>query len=54
MGPVREPSYNGLPDARWNERYAAGLLILGILIIGVAPFYLSDLLRPNIQTILHH
>jgi len=54
FGPVREPSYNGLPDARWNERYAAGLLILGILIVGVAPFYLSDLLRPNIQTILHH
>lgn len=45
MGPVKDPQYNGLADATWNEKLAAVLLGVGIIAIGVAPFWLSELLN---------
>ena len=41
MGPVRDPQYNGLTDATWNEKLAGILLVAGIIVIGVAPFWLG-------------
>lgn len=45
MGPVKEPQYNSLTDATWNERLAAILLAAGIFLIGVAPFWLKELIN---------
>ena len=36
-----------LSDATWNEKLAAGLLIIGILIIGLAPFLINQLIMPS-------
>jgi len=44
MGPVKDPSYNGLADATWNEKLAGILLGAGIVAIGVAPFWLQALI----------
>jgi NADH-quinone oxidoreductase subunit M len=44
MGPLRDPAYGGLTDATWNERVAAVILVAGIVVIGVAPFWLNDLI----------
>jgi NADH-quinone oxidoreductase subunit M len=44
MGPLRDPAYSGLTDATWNERAAAVLLVAGIILIGVAPFWLNQLI----------
>lgn len=44
MGPLKDPHYNGLGDATWNERLAGILLTTGIVAIGIAPFWLSRLL----------
>ncbi|HUP11509.1 MAG TPA: proton-conducting transporter membrane subunit, partial [Niastella sp.] len=33
-----------ISDARWNEKAAAGLLIIGIIAIGIAPFWLTQLI----------
>jgi len=33
-----------LTDAGWHEKVAAGLLIIGILAIGIAPFWLTELI----------
>jgi len=44
MGPLREPNYNGLTDATWNEKLAGILLGAGIIAIGVAPFWLNELI----------
>lgn len=52
MGPLKE-SYAGLADARWNERLAAIILIAGIIAIGVAPFWLNDLVRPATEIIIN-
>jgi NADH-quinone oxidoreductase subunit M len=54
MGPVKEPSYNALGDATWNEKLAGILLGAGIIAIGVAPFWLSDLLGPGVSAIMDH
>lgn len=45
MGPLKA-GYENLSDASWNEKLAAIILIIGIIAIGVAPFWLNDLLNP--------
>jgi NADH-quinone oxidoreductase subunit M len=45
MGPVKNEGYLSFKDADWNERLAAVILVIGIVAIGVAPFWLSDLIK---------
>lgn len=52
MGPLKE-GYGNLSDAKWNEKMAAIILIGGIIAIGVAPFWLNDLISPATQIIMH-
>jgi NADH-quinone oxidoreductase subunit M len=52
MGPIKE-GYNNLSDAKWNEKLAAVILIAGIIAIGVAPFWLNDLISPAAEIIMH-
>jgi NADH-quinone oxidoreductase subunit M len=51
MGPIKE-SFSNLTDAKWNEKLAAIILIAGIIAIGVAPFWLNDLIRPGAEIIM--
>ena len=44
MGPLRDPHYNGLSDATWTDRLAGILLVTGIVVIGVAPSWLNELI----------
>ncbi len=50
MGPVKE-EYKNLADANWNEKLAALILIAGILAIGLAPYWLNDLVTPATEII---
>ncbi len=52
MGPLNA-SYNQLTDATWNEKLAAGLLITGIVIMGVAPFLITKLITPSTDVIMN-
>jgi NADH-quinone oxidoreductase subunit M len=52
MGPVKDPHFVGIGDALWNEKLAAIALLTGIVIIGVAPFLLTDLLAPGTDAII--
>ena len=52
MGPMSS-AYEKLPDATWNEKLAAGLLITGIVIIGVAPILISKLITPGTENIMN-
>jgi NADH-quinone oxidoreductase subunit M len=54
MGPVKDPHYNKLTDAIWNEKLAGVLLVAGIIAIGAAPFWLSELLKPGVGAIMGH
>jgi NADH-quinone oxidoreductase subunit M len=52
MGPVTDNSYLTLKDAGWYEKLAAGLLITGILVMGLAPFLINELVHPSTQQIM--
>lgn len=51
MGPLKN-SFSDLKDARWNEKFAAIILIAAIIAIGVAPFWLNDLVNPGAEIIM--
>jgi NADH-quinone oxidoreductase subunit M len=51
MGPLKE-GFENLKDATWNEKLAALILIAGIIAIGVAPFWLNDLISPGAEIIM--
>jgi NADH-quinone oxidoreductase subunit M len=52
MGPITNQGYLQLKDAAWNEKLAAGLLVVGIVAIGIAPFWLNDLIKPGSEVIM--
>jgi NADH-quinone oxidoreductase subunit M len=52
MGPVAANEYKLLNDANWNEKLAAALLIIGIVAIGIAPFWLNQLIGPGAGEIM--
>ena len=52
MGPIVNDEHLSLGDAGWNERLAAGLLILGIVVIGIVPFLLKNLINPGTEIII--
>jgi NADH-quinone oxidoreductase subunit M len=51
MGPLKE-GFELLTDATWNEKLAALILIAGIIAIGVAPFWLNNLVSPGADVIM--
>jgi len=51
MGPISQ-EHALLGDATWNEKLAAGLLITGILIIGLAPFLINELIVPSTNILM--
>ena len=54
MGPIADLHYHGLTDATWNEKLATGILIIGIVAIGVAPFWINQLITPGAEYIFQH
>jgi NADH-quinone oxidoreductase subunit M len=51
MGPLTA-GFEELKDATWNEKLAALILIAGIIAIGVAPFWLNELVSPGAEIIM--
>jgi len=51
MGPLNQ-SFEQLKDATWNEKLAAVILLAAILAIGLAPFWLVDLISPGAEVIM--
>ncbi len=54
MGPIKNDHYLEFKDATWNEKFASITLILCILAIGIAPFWLTDLVNPDTQLIMNN
>lgn len=51
MGPISEAHAN-LTDATWNEKLAAIILLAGIIVMGVAPFLIQQLVGPSTKNIM--
>ena len=54
MGPVLDEHHLSITDAAWNEKLAAVLLIIGIVIIGIAPLFLQHLIGPGVEAIMQN
>ncbi|MGE0772589.1 MAG: NuoM family protein [Cyclobacteriaceae bacterium] len=54
MGPVRSDEYHQFPKARWYEKIATVALIAGILIIGLTPLWLSDMIMDSLTPIINN
>jgi NADH-quinone oxidoreductase subunit M len=52
MGPIKNPDFLTFKDAAWNEKLASVTLIVCILAIGMAPFWLTNLIAPDTQIIM--
>lgn len=50
MGPIKD-EYKMLNDAVWNEKAAAIILLVGIIMIGIAPSWLNELIKPATEII---
>ena len=49
MGTVQEEQYMQFPKALWFEKLATVTLIIGILVIGLMPLWLSDMIGESIK-----
>lgn len=52
MGPVKNAEYHAMSETTWFEKIATITLIAGIVLIGIAPFWLSDLILKSLGPIL--
>ncbi len=52
MGPINNNEHLSLSDAGWHERTAAIVLLAGILIMGIVPFWLTDLINPGTEVLM--
>lgn len=51
-GPVTNENYLKLSDARWYERLSTGMLIFAIAGIGLAPYWLSNMISDSLNPIV--
>jgi NADH-quinone oxidoreductase subunit M len=51
MGPIGN-EFTQLTDATWNEKLAAGILVIGIVVIGIAPFLVNQLIGASTGNII--
>ncbi len=54
LGPIANNEHLTLTDARWNERLAAFVLMAAILIMGIAPFLVTDIIYPGTEVMMQH
>ncbi len=52
MGPIKGEAYNDFPKAKWFEKIATLSLVIGILIIGLTPLWLSEMIRDSLGMIV--
>ena len=52
LGPIKNEHYNELKDAKWYEKLSAATLIIAIAGIGIAPFWLSNVISGSLVPII--
>lgn len=54
MGPLLDTHHAEITDAGWNEKLAAVILIVGVVVVGVAPLLLQHLISPAADSIMQN
>jgi NADH-quinone oxidoreductase subunit M len=53
LGKIKNEEFEKIGDAKWYERLSTGVLIFGITAIGLAPFWLSEMISGGLVPIIH-
>jgi NADH-quinone oxidoreductase subunit M len=53
LGPVKDPHFEHLADAKWFEKLSAVTLITAVAGIGLAPLWLSTMIGKSLMPIVH-
>ena len=51
---VANPKFYELHDATWDERFSVICLILAVAALGLAPFWVSDMIRTGVHPVIEH
>ncbi|MBA4198003.1 MAG: NADH-quinone oxidoreductase subunit M [Chitinophaga sp.] len=54
LGAVKNEHFLSLKDATWNEKLAALLLLIGIIVIGIMPYVLQNAITAPVVDIMNH
>jgi len=54
LGAVKNEHFFSLKDAAWNEKLAAVLLLIGIIVIGIMPYVLQNAITAPVIDIVNH
>jgi NADH-quinone oxidoreductase subunit M len=52
LGPTKNEHYFDFEDAKWFERISAATLIISVAVIGIAPFWLSSMIRASLHPVI--
>lgn len=52
LGPIKNVDFEKIKDAVWHEKIATGLLLIAIIGIGVAPFWLFEMISQSVDFII--
>jgi NADH-quinone oxidoreductase subunit M len=52
LGPIKNKEFESLSDARWFERLSITTLIISIAAIGIAPFWLAEMIGFSLEPIV--
>jgi NADH-quinone oxidoreductase subunit M len=52
LGPIKDPHFEHLTDAKWYERISTITLVAAIAAIGIAPLWLSNIIMNSLNPIL--
>lgn len=52
LGPIEHEEFNTITAAVWHEKLSAGILLLAIIGMGIAPLWLSDMITESMDPIL--
>ena len=50
-GPIKNKTFEKLPDATWNEKLAGGILVASIVIIGTMPYWLAGMISKTMEVL---
>ena len=52
LGPIKDGKYESITDAVWHEKVSIVTLTIAILVIGIVPLWLSDMVFGSLDQIM--
>lgn len=53
QGPIVDHEFEHLTDAKWFEKFSTGTLIVALFVVGLVPWFLTDMIETSVYPILN-